>query len=131
MNLVEHLRTWDDIPDDDAKAFHWLDVKTAEAADLIEKQSAQIEMLREALEAAYNGLRWWMDAFPLYVTGADNEEILKIVKVISATPDQALEQFAERVLEQVIEACSDGTGPSGNLLPLSTVAKIRAIKEIP
>ena len=54
-----------------------------------------------------------------------------VISVLSATPNEALAQFAERVLEQVIEACSDGTGPSGNLLPLSTVAKIRAIKEIP
>ena len=52
MNLVKQLRTWDDIPDDDAKAFHWLDLKTAEAADLIEKQAAQIEQIRQQLAAA-------------------------------------------------------------------------------
>ncbi len=64
------------------------------AADVIERQAAQIEMLREALEAGYNGLRWWMDAFPMHVTEADNEEMLKLVKTLSTTPNQALDQFA-------------------------------------
>ena len=50
MELVEQLRTWDEIPDDDAKAFHWLDLKTAEAADLIEKQAAELEAARAEIE---------------------------------------------------------------------------------
>lgn len=43
----------------------------------------------ESLEAAHNGLRWWMDAFPLHVTEADNEEMLKIVKALAIQPDDA------------------------------------------
>ena len=45
--LIEHLRTWDQIPDDDYKAFHWLDLKTGEAADLIEAQANEIAELHE------------------------------------------------------------------------------------
>ena len=41
----------------------------------------------ESIEAAHNGLRWWMDAFPLHVTEADNEEMLKIVKALAIQPD--------------------------------------------
>lgn len=43
----------------------------------------------ESLEAAHNGLRWWMDAFPLHVTEADNEEMLKIVKALAIQPDDS------------------------------------------
>ncbi len=69
------------------------------------EQAAQIEMMREALEACYNGLRWWMDAFPMHVTEADNEEMLKLVKTLSTTPDQALEQFSAKVREQCQMTC--------------------------
>jgi hypothetical protein len=72
------------------------------------EQAAQIESLRqqlaaaiaacelkdESLEAAHNGLRWWMDAFPLHVTEADNEEMLKIVKALAIQPGtEALEKW--------------------------------------
>ncbi len=43
----------------------------------------------ESLEAAHNGLRWWMDTFPLHVTEADNEEMLKLVKALTIQPDDA------------------------------------------
>ena len=43
----------------------------------------------ESIEAAHNGLRWWMDAFPLHVTESDNEEMLKIVKALAIQPDDA------------------------------------------
>lgn len=41
------------------------------------------------LESAHNGLRWWMDAFPLHVTEADNEEMLKLVKALAIQPDDS------------------------------------------
>lgn len=41
------------------------------------------------LEAAHNGLRWWMDTFPLHVTEADNEEMLKLVKALAIQPDDS------------------------------------------
>ena len=43
----------------------------------------------ESIEAAHNGLRWWMDAFPLHVTEADNEEMLKIVKALAIQSDDS------------------------------------------
>lgn len=47
---------------------------------------AACKLKDESLEAAHNGLRWWMDAFPLHVTEADNEEMLKIVKALAIQP---------------------------------------------
>ncbi len=75
----------------------------AELADCVEKLEAENYELRqqlaakqaacelkdESLEAAHNGLRWWMDAFPLHVTEADNEEMLKIVKALAIQPDDS------------------------------------------
>ena len=55
---------------------------------------AACELKDESLEAAHNGLRWWMDAFPLHVTEADNEEMLKIVKALAIRPGtEALEKW--------------------------------------
>lgn len=50
----------------------------------------------ESLEAAHNGLRWWMDAFPLHVTEADNEEMLKIVKALAIQSDDAALKYELR-----------------------------------
>lgn len=67
-----------------------------EAADRIESLRQQLAAALAAcklkdvtLEAAHNGLRWWMDAFPLHVTEADNEEMLKLVKALTIQPDDA------------------------------------------
>jgi len=55
---------------------------------------AACKLKDESLEAAHNGLRWWMDAFPLHVTEADNEEMLKIVKALAIRPGtEALEKW--------------------------------------
>jgi len=55
-----------------------------------------------SLEAAHNGLRWWMDAFPLHVTEADNEEMLKIVKALAIRPDDdALKQWLGEPIGEV------------------------------
>ena len=96
-----------------------------EAADLIERQAAQIKQMRWAIKAVKDRLD------RNGISGKQLPEYTLLEKTLSTTPDQALEQFAANVRDQVIEACSDGTGAAGNLLPLSTVAKIRAIKEIP
>jgi len=48
---------------------------------------AACKLKDEALEAANNGLRYWMDAFPLSVTEADNEEMLKLEEALAATDD--------------------------------------------
>ena len=70
--------------------------KWAEACDEIESLRQQlsaalaaIKVKDESLEAAYNGLRWWMDAFPLHVTEADDEEMLKLVTALAIQPDDA------------------------------------------
>jgi len=55
---------------------------------LAEAQAALVQT-RDSLEAACNGLRWWIDAFPLHVTEADNEEMLKIVKALAIQPDDS------------------------------------------
>ena len=55
---------------------------------LAEAQAALVQT-RDSLEAACNGLRWWMNAFPLHVTEADNEEMLKIVKALAIQPDNS------------------------------------------
>ena len=134
MNLVEHLRTWDDIPDDDAKAFHWLDVKTAEAADLIEKQSAQIEMLRSAI-LQFRNERALARAHAVRSTAG---YMAMQTAAIDATPDQALEQFAAKVREQCEKACEseyvtevDADDAVYNSAITYALRAIRAITEIP
>ena len=93
MNLVKQLRTWDEMPEYDSDSFNWLDLKTAEAADLIERQAAQIEMMRSTLHGIVDAdWRKWEEL-------ASPEEFVRWAKsranhVLSTTPDQALEQFA-------------------------------------
>ena len=86
MNLVKQLRTWDEMPEYDSDSFHWLDLKTAEAADLIERQAAQIEMLRKMLEQVCGS----------YLLEHPDTNIDPFVEALSTTQDQALEQFAAK-----------------------------------
>lgn len=88
---------------DDAMELQALRSGWKEKQATIDRQAAQIEQMRqqlaaaiaacklkdESLEAAHNGLRWWMDAFPLHVTEADDEEMLKLVKALAIQPDNA------------------------------------------
>jgi len=78
MNLVEHLRTWDDIPDDDAKAFHWLDVKTAEAAD-------ELEFLQQQLGDARR-------------TGKELINVIESLRQQLATQREAIAEYVDRNL---------------------------------
>mgnify|MGYP003440760176 CR=1 FL=1 len=50
---------------------------------------AACKLKDESLEAAHSRLRWLMDTFPLHVTEADNEEMLKLVKALAIQPDNA------------------------------------------
>lgn len=79
-----------------------------ESAVLIERQAAQIEMLREAL-----GYR------------IDHP---KVITALSFTPDQALEQFAERVREQCAKEVEES---SQDCTRYEYAMAIRAIKELP
>ena len=67
-------------------------LNSGESESLRQQLSAALAACKvkdEPLEAAYNGLRWWMDAFPLHVTEADNEEMLKLVKALAIQPDDS------------------------------------------
>ena len=109
-----------------------------DAADLIERQAAQIEMMRGALQSAINGVQFWMDTFPSSVTEADREELRCIINVLSTTTNQALEQFAVRVREQCAKMCeaeyvnvADGDDEVYNSAITHASRGIRAIKELP
>lgn len=90
-------------------SFDGHDSDLASAGILIESLRQQLSAaiaackLKDAsLEAAHNGLRWWMDAFPLHVTEADNEEMLKIVKALAIRPDDdALKQWLGEPIGEV------------------------------
>ncbi len=127
MTLVKQLRTWDEIPDDDAKAFHWLDLKTTEAADLIERQAAQIEMMRDAFsdKSLYCSSEFCSRELP------ENCCRMKQREALTTTPDEALEQFAAKVREQCDFECyrSNEYGFHRTYLDISN--GIRAIKELP
>lgn len=95
-----------------------------QSADLIERQAAQIEMMREALGHALNGLLYYHHA-KLVKRGIDVAN-----EALSATPDQALEQFAERVRNQCADVCAD-TEPVFDGYGYQCAIAIRAIKELP
>ena len=73
------------------------DAGKEEAEELRKQLAAAIAACKlkdESLEAAHNGLRWWMDTFPFHVTETDNEEMLKLVKALAIQPDDdALKAF--------------------------------------
>ena len=152
MNLVKQLRTWDEMPEDDSDSFHWLDVKTAEAADLIERQAAQIEMLREALKESgrlyctmigndfiNQPSMFERSVVAKYVRGWFRHNQPSMVKeALSTTPEQALEQFAAKVREQCAQMCEaeyvnvvDGDDEVYNSAITHASRAIRAITELP
>ena len=52
-----------------------------------------------------------LDAFPLHVTEADNEEMLKLVKALTIQPDDsALREWGARLLEKVAKEDFDDCG---------------------
>ena len=95
-----------------------------DAADLIERQAAQIKMMREALGHAFNGILYYHHA-KLVKIGIDAAN-----EALSISPDQALEQFAERVRNQCAEVCAD-TEPVFDGYGYQCAVAIRAIKELP
>jgi len=125
MNLVEQLRTWEEMPRrDDDLAFLRLNQLTENAADLIERQAAQIEMLREALGHAFNGILYYHHA-KLVKIG-----IYAANEALSISPDQALEQFAAKVrsqCESVARSGEWGLTKTGKAI----AAAIGRIKDLP
>ncbi len=99
-----------------------------DAADLIERQAAQIEMMREALE----NIKWHRKPGGSPSKYAYEVEIMAD-KALSTTPDQALEQFAARVRDQCFDALDPDKYPNecDKSMVHNCRLAIRAIKELP
>ena len=100
-----------------------------QAADVIERQAAQIEMMREGFT---NIMVNTCEKFP----GQRTLQIMEICnKSLSATPDQALEQFAAKVREQCAQMLLNGSflhdQAPDKLLAAEAAKAIRAITELP
>ncbi len=93
-----------------------------DAADLIERQAAQIEMMREALE----NIKWHRKPGGSPSKYAYEVEIMAD-KALSTTPDQALEQFSAKVREQ----CANKVYIHWFVSNAQYWHAIRAIKELP
>lgn len=95
-----------------------------EMQQTIERQAAQIEMMREALDLAM-----WRERHEL--TGCP--EIYE--KTLATTPDQALGQFAARVREQCARVCENeypySVFHTDQRAAINCANAIRAIKELP
>ena len=90
---------------------------------LIERQAAQIEMLRKMLKQVCGS----------YLLEHPDTNIDPFVEALSSTPNQALEQFAERVRKQCIGVCYE-VGPKeypNKLITDGYADAIRAIKDLP
>lgn len=116
MNLVKQLRTWDEMPEYDSDSFHWLDLKTAEAADLIERQAAQIEMLREALEYCVTQV-------------GELATVPGIASALSSTTEQSLAEYRNKVIEECAKRAEAYAYMSQNFNALAE--ELRAMKEQP
>lgn len=81
MTLVKQLRTWDEMPDDDNKAFHWLDLKTAEAADEIESLRQQLAAALAAIKIKNHTLEW------LSVKSPTRLQRLRATQALAIQPD--------------------------------------------
>ena len=109
----------------------------AEMVCLIERQAAQIEMMREALKYLHTEKCDYMRINKLGNPYLEHGTKLA-VKALYATPDQALEQFAAKVREQCAEVCeaeyvnvADGDDEVYNSAITHASRGIRAIKELP
>jgi len=83
MTLVKQLRTWDEMPNDDDKAFHWLDLKTAEAADEIESLRQQLAAALAAIKIKNHTLEW------LSVKSHTRLQRLRATQALAIQPDDS------------------------------------------
>ncbi len=126
--LVDHLRS-------SAGVGRWT-TAMHEAADLIERQAAQIEMMREfiARAPASSGVCCCGEAMDNHSSpmncGHTPVDLWdhSVEQILSTTPDQALKQFAERVREYCAEIC-DEIGDCDN--GYRCAKEIRSITELP
>ena len=104
MNLIEQLRTWDEMPEDDGEAFHWLDLKTGEAADNIESLHQQLAGAIAACkqkDAALENVEGMLDELRDYPVTHD-----EIIEALAIQPDDSalkawLGQPVARILERI------------------------------
>lgn len=100
-----------------------------QAADLIERQAAQIEMTREAIEYL---ITWQVKNVDKWENSAYDFADRVLSKI---TPDQALEQFAAKVREQCAQMLLNGSflhdQSPAKLLATEAAKAIRAIKKLP
>ena len=102
------------------------------AADVIERQAAQIEMMREALIACRDDLKLRMTLSKDDSLNISNYVLDKMLDAIDTTPDQALDQFAAKVREQCAKACdAQADHPECPERAVYCAEAIRAIKELP
>ena len=91
----------------------------------IDRQAAQIEMLRKMLKQVCGS----------YLLEHPDTNIDPFVEALSSTPDQALEQFAAKVREQCAQMLLNGSflhdQAPDKLLAAEAAKAIRAIKELP
>ncbi len=112
--LVDHLRS-------SAGVGRWT-TAMHEAADLIEAQAAQIEMMKSVLSA-------------ISKCAVVEDCRLLAVNTLSATPNEALQAFAAKVREQCAQSC-EAEYPytifhTDQRAATNCATAIRAIKELP
>jgi hypothetical protein len=90
------------------------DTKIANVEAQLAGAVAACKMKDEQLEAAHNGLRWWMDAFPEHVSEADHEEMAKMDNALNIQPDDtALKQWMGEPIDAIrLDDCVDGAHPA-------------------
>ncbi len=95
----------------------------------IAEQAAQIEMMREALSK----IEYLESANGCIMSAGDCSSVA--TEALSTTPDQALEQFAAKVREQCAQMLLSGSflhdQSPAKLLSIEAAKAIRAIKELP
>ncbi len=114
-----------------------------DAATLIERQAAQIEMMREFIARAPvssgvcccgESMNGHSDPMNCGHTPVDLWDY-SVEQILSTTPDQALEQFAKRVREQCAKVCENEypytVFHTDQRASINCAAAIRAITEIP
>ena len=121
---------YDKCPSGDVESVQRQWLESYEYAELVEKleQAAHIEMMREALSK----IEYLESANGCIMSAGDCSSVA--TEALSATPDEALEQFAAKVREQCAKLCDDLVSdyPSRTDITATQCADaIRAIKELP
>ena len=137
--LVELLRNYELSTD-------YVEAASVDAPNIIERQAAQIEMMREFIARApvSSGVCCCGEAIDGHSSpmscGHSPVDLWdhSVEQILSTTPDQALEHFAAKVREQCAEVCeaeyvnvADGDDEVYNSAITHASRGIRTIKELP